>query len=65
MYLKDYMHGLDIIGFIYIYVYISMCFVCMFILILTVYTHLSAQTAGDPGITEDPLAYFSAIITFL
>ena len=48
---------------------ISTSFVCIFTFVwsLTVfsYTHIPVQTAGDPGVTEDPLGYFSAIVMFL
>lgn len=50
MYLKDYMYGLDIIGF---FIYISQRILCIFVFIfiftVLLYTHLSVQTAGDPG----------------
>lgn len=65
MYLKDYMYGLDIIWFIYTYQHI----LCIFVLNLYsqyFYTHAyQYKLLGILVITEDPLAYFSAITTFL
>lgn len=54
------------ISVVNIYISISCAYVCICLKPhSTLYTHTPVQTAGDPGITEDPLGYFSAISVFL
>lgn len=66
MYLKDYMYGLDIIGFLYIYLNIFCVYLYSYLYSQCFYTHTyQYKLLGILVITEDPLAYFSAITTLL
>lgn len=56
--------GYSWILYLYLNIFCGYIYIFIFIFTVLLYTHLSVQTAGNPGITEDLLAYFSAVITF-
>lgn len=47
------------------YQYLVCVYLYLFETLQYFYIHTPVQTAGDPGIAEDPLGYFSAIPIFL